>query len=363
MFSIVVGFRNREIDRVKRSLDSILNQNNKNVEVVFVDYGSEPEISNKVSGLLENYDFVTYVYEDSRGKFWNRGHALNIGIRLAKGELCILWDIDLIADPVFLDSLASVDFSQEFTTHNCYYLSENWQTTVSPFNQYDKVAYVGLMVVATNVLKEIGGFDEYYMIWGVEDEDIRLRLEWSGLTNRELSVEQSSVYHQWHPEADSVFHDWWYIAMLHYVQRNKTINRNEGKFGLISQRKTTNWLDEDIRYFDCKLWDSSRLRFLPFYNDFNALPAGEYGRLTCFGQNISAGKLEGFVAKLNRLLESQKFFNYRLIRKEKLKVSKYNELSAVYQWLCWFIGENRDKIEDYHIEKSATKLVFSFLKK
>jgi hypothetical protein len=79
--SIVIGFKDREISRVKNSLDSLSLQNSDiNFEVIFVDYGSEEECSNQLLLLMHNFSFVKYVKVNSRGWFWNRSHALNIGV-------------------------------------------------------------------------------------------------------------------------------------------------------------------------------------------------------------------------------------------------------------------------------------------
>ena len=53
MISIVVGYRNREIERVKRSLDSLLQQKYVDFEMIFIDYGSDHSISKDIEQLLK----------------------------------------------------------------------------------------------------------------------------------------------------------------------------------------------------------------------------------------------------------------------------------------------------------------------
>ncbi len=62
MLTLIYPYRNRNIERVKRSLDSLKNQRVKDFSVQFVDYGSASEIASEVDSLLKNYDFVNYQY-------------------------------------------------------------------------------------------------------------------------------------------------------------------------------------------------------------------------------------------------------------------------------------------------------------
>jgi len=66
MLILIYPYRNRNIERVKRSLESLENQTVSDFSVVFVDYGSELEISSAIETLLENYDFVNYQYYPTR---------------------------------------------------------------------------------------------------------------------------------------------------------------------------------------------------------------------------------------------------------------------------------------------------------
>ena len=93
-FSIIVGFKNRDISRAKKSLDSFSSQSFTDFELIFIDYGSDELVSKEVQLLVQHYKFIKYYYSDTKGWFWNRAHAMNIGIKKAIGEI-ILFEVKL----------------------------------------------------------------------------------------------------------------------------------------------------------------------------------------------------------------------------------------------------------------------------
>ena len=60
--SIIYAFRNRDVERVQLSMESLHAQKFQNFEVVFVDYGSEAETAAKVQKTLKNFEFARYLY-------------------------------------------------------------------------------------------------------------------------------------------------------------------------------------------------------------------------------------------------------------------------------------------------------------
>ena len=104
--SIIFGFKNRDTVRVRRCLDSLQQQSLKEFHVCFVDYGSEDNVSGEIQALVQRYSFCKYVHVPSQGQFWNRGHALNIGVRQSKpSEYILTTDIDLVFPPNFIENL------------------------------------------------------------------------------------------------------------------------------------------------------------------------------------------------------------------------------------------------------------------
>ena len=82
MITIIYPYRNREAERVKRSLNSLAQQINKEFKVVFVDYGSKKDIAVKIKDLVEKYAFCSYYYLHTELQPWNKSKALNYGISM-----------------------------------------------------------------------------------------------------------------------------------------------------------------------------------------------------------------------------------------------------------------------------------------
>ncbi len=56
--TIVFPFRDRDMQRVKRSLDSLQEQTCNDFIVMFIDYGSNPNLSKEIKALVIHYSFV-----------------------------------------------------------------------------------------------------------------------------------------------------------------------------------------------------------------------------------------------------------------------------------------------------------------
>ena len=98
MISIIYAYRNRDLARVKASLDSLALQTNTNFEVRFVDYGSEQKYVGLIYELLQNYSFVNYSYHPTQLQPWNKSKALNSIIRNLTTDYCFVADIDMLLD-------------------------------------------------------------------------------------------------------------------------------------------------------------------------------------------------------------------------------------------------------------------------
>src|SRR5437868_8649576 len=103
--SFIVAYRNRDLNRVRSLLDSLEKQSLKTFEVIFVDYGSDKNISAELNSILRKYNFASYHFLNTRGQNWNRGKCLNYGFRKASGDYIFTCDIDFVFAPEFLNKL------------------------------------------------------------------------------------------------------------------------------------------------------------------------------------------------------------------------------------------------------------------
>lgn len=245
--SIIVGFRNREFERVVQFISSLAKQNQENIELIFVDYGSEISLAERIEQYIEKWEFCTYLYHDSRGKPWSRSHALNIGALASSGDYLYFTDIDLLFHPDYLQHITSrITLNSQVYTR-VYYLPEGFNAFETLYNEpvykrceISHTSGKGILLVNKKTFLEIRGYDEFYCDWGIEDNDIFIRLKNNGLSEDWADHEKYPVYHLWHPPANSGinFPDKWLDESSYYYIRNTTaIKRNHRSFGLLTKKE------------------------------------------------------------------------------------------------------------------------------
>ena len=90
--SIIASFRDREAGRVRRFLDSLSRQTDPEFELIFLDYGSQEKVSEQIQDLCNQYSFCRYIYNHTRGMYWNRAHAMNSAARFSDREYLLFTD-------------------------------------------------------------------------------------------------------------------------------------------------------------------------------------------------------------------------------------------------------------------------------
>lgn len=202
MITIIYPYRNREPERIKRSLNSLVKQNKQNFEVVFIDYGSKNETAAEIKKMVEEFSFCTYHYLFSELQPWNKSKALNFAIKDIKFEYCLVADVDMIFHPNFTTTLAKHCMSDRVTYFQVGFLSEKESKKEQPFENF-KINFLsnneatGISLFPVQKLKEIRGFDEFFHFWGAEDTDVHNRIKNIDCT---LIFYDTIVLvlHQWH---------------------------------------------------------------------------------------------------------------------------------------------------------------------
>ncbi|MCI9843886.1 glycosyltransferase family 2 protein [Flavobacterium pectinovorum] len=203
MITILYAYRNREISRIKRSLDSLASQKKQNFRVVFVDYGSELSIAHEVLSLTKEYLFIQYYYLNTAHQPWNKSKAFNYVLKALDSEYCFTADVDMIFHPEFTSILEKECNPDKATYFQVGYMSddENKKESVN-YDDYNikflstKEA-TGMTLFPVQWLKKIQGFDEFFHFWGAEDTEIHNRIRKTGC---ELVFYDQKVLmlHQWH---------------------------------------------------------------------------------------------------------------------------------------------------------------------
>lgn len=203
MITILFAYRNRDVTRVRLSLESLQNQTKKGFKVLFIDYGSDDDHALEVKKIVDQFEFASYLYVGHPGLLWNKSKALNYGIRQATSEFIVTADVDVLFTDNFIETILSLTATNSYTLFKIGYLSK--QITEQQQNQLNfetiKTTHVGntygIGLYPKSVLEHIGGLDEFFHFYGSEDEDMNLRVQLSGV--KLVSCDELMLYHQWHP--------------------------------------------------------------------------------------------------------------------------------------------------------------------
>lgn len=349
--SVVLGYRDRDSERVKRCLDSFSNQSYKDFEVIFIDYGSGPDYRRAIEELTRSYPFCRYYYSNTMGLPWNRAHALNTGVRKSEGEYVVFGDIDIIYSANYLSALL-LEMDENVHIYNpSYWLPEK-------FNRWDDIknnridekikktcnraAKGGAHFIKKGIIEKIGGYDEYYCFWGIEDRDLFLRLNNLGFKEKWLDEGLAPVYHQWHPTFSSLKDDicptLWWEEMNIYYSLNKRVNvRNNGNWGELVVSREIFKRDVLINFELKKINDIYEIPGLIDGLIERLLSLNDNEKLKIVVDNTQNDSMKG---KLNNL----SVLFYRL-----LKIAKRSEVKIDLYSILWHLIKKTRVIRDYQI--------------
>lgn len=208
--SVVIGTYNQK-DSLKLVLDSFAKQTDKNFEVIVVDSSSNDGTDQMVNSTIHLSPFTLhYISQENNGKT----AARNRGIKEAKGEIILLTDADMIADPQLVEEhlkahqkYANACF--EGTTYNfksktlnpkqiqnSNFLTPYIKQKLHP-GQKLKWAYFlsGNLSIKKETLVKAGMFDEDFKSYGWEDIELGYRLHKMGVPLYYLPSAKNYHYH------------------------------------------------------------------------------------------------------------------------------------------------------------------------
>ncbi|TYB80165.1 glycosyltransferase [Bizionia saleffrena] len=204
MITIILTYRNRDLNIVKKCLASLGMQDNTDFQVILIDYGSVSEYKEELCVLVENYSFVTLLRCETEQQLWCKSRAINIALKTVKTPYCFIGDIDMIYHPRFIN-VVEKEANKSITTYfQVGFLSKTESKKETVFNDYE-IAFksqkkaTGMTLYNTELLKSINGYDEFYNGWGSEDTDVHMRLQNVG-HQVNFYTKQLLMLHQWHPK-------------------------------------------------------------------------------------------------------------------------------------------------------------------
>ena len=237
--SVIYPFRDRELNRVKISLDSLKNQINNNFDVLFVDYGSQLDFCPMVQTLVNQYPFATYFYSYTADQPWSRAKAVNIGLKATQSHYVFIADIDMIFKNNFIDVLYRLMNPNTFYFFKVGFLSKNESNFEKKFDDYkinhtsDEIAQ-GLSLFCTAAIKAINGFDEFLHFWGAEDINVHNRLIHSGY-KRQFFDSEILMLHRWHLKYNQTTSN----VVSKYLQLTNIANINQHYCNVNNYEQTT----------------------------------------------------------------------------------------------------------------------------
>lgn len=198
LISVVIPTYKRP-DSVKTLLESLMNQTLpiEKFEVIIVDNNSEDETEQTVKKFISKYkNNLFYFLQKKKGA----AAARNLGFANAKSEIILFLDDDMIASPALLEE--HLRFHNKNPEENkCVlgYFETEWNEKDDTFLKFlhdsalqndfpddsgDDVSYnyffTGNISCSSSAIKKVGGFDEGFSVYGVEDIDLGYRLTVDG---------------------------------------------------------------------------------------------------------------------------------------------------------------------------------------
>ena len=202
-------------------------------EVVIADDGSSQPVVDELQQTIGNYDFpITHAWHSKDG--FRLAASRNNGIRQAKGDYLIFIDCDFLVLPGMIQCHLEARKSGMFVAGLCKYLTES--TTKEVFSKgisarllYDLYAdlpekpiirdhrrFIKYSILCKlrlaspkkqrcsshfsihkKDMEYINGYDENFIGWGGEDEDMALRLVQAGFSGKSI-MPRAKVLHLWH---------------------------------------------------------------------------------------------------------------------------------------------------------------------
>lgn len=371
-YSIIIPYRNRSIENTTRCLESIKKQTFQDFEIIFSDYGSEPKYQDLVKKLLSEISQATYVYNETRGMFWNRSDALNLGTLEAKGEWLVFCDVDMILPPDFLKKINPRLKKNQLVVFGCVYLTKTTKNfdTLNPekFEQFHAKEFAGggygNIILHNNTFQKVGFLQSFFRIWGYEDLEFVKRAEQQKIDVQYLTWNEFPVFHQWHQNFSDCFPKSWREVGHTIFQKSedvlKEIDIQEKKtvtYHLANRPAFQHYLNQNKVTGNFQIQFPTEYSFNLFYKKAFLLKKNEF---LIIHQEFSEVKKEGksYLRKLAKLLNN--FLKRIKVSYRVTDIQTYHEefipVKDVEGFLFYFLLF-QDQHFDYFFERKQNKIL------
>lgn len=208
--SVVIGFRDWGIQRLRLAVTSIQNSfNGIEGEVVLSDYGSS---SRQETEQLAAELGISYVYTPRIGP-WSRSRALNAGFAIATGDFLVSTDADMVFSPRSFEKIVAIakrnptaayflqcrDLPEHMTDDWVAAHPSDWDSMEAASRLRPRWGMGGMMAISRRGFNAIRGFDERLHTYGGEDLDFAQRARRAGYKTLWIEDPGVRMYHMWHP--------------------------------------------------------------------------------------------------------------------------------------------------------------------
>jgi len=232
--SVIVSFYER-LGYLRACLDSLRLSDRDFDEVIIADDGSSSKTVEELRQLISRYDFpVHHVWHEKDG--FRLAAARNNGIRAARGDYLIFLDCDFVVLPDTIRQHRLAARRGRYVAGLCKYLpeKETKELLQAPLSREVLVQTYGsqperplrrehrtflsyvlrrkLWLVGPKKpqcsshfsihradLEYVNGYDENFVGWGGEDEDLSTRMNMAGFQGHSV-ITTAKVLHLWHPK-------------------------------------------------------------------------------------------------------------------------------------------------------------------
>ena len=232
--SIIICFYEKS-NYLKRCLDSLKNCPYNFDEVVIADDGSSKIVVNEVKKYIQDYPFpIIHAWHSREGA--RRAACRNNGIRHAQGDYLIFFDADFVILPGAVQSHIDAAKPGWFAAGRCKYATEEQTKHIfsegisselleqtykelpeepifkehHEFIRYGilrklrlasarKQTFGGHFSIHKKDIESVNGYDENYVGWGGEDQDMAMRIVMAGFRGTSV-IKSARVLHLWHPK-------------------------------------------------------------------------------------------------------------------------------------------------------------------
>ncbi|MBZ0220326.1 MAG: glycosyltransferase [Candidatus Methylomirabilis sp.] len=230
--SVIISFYER-LSHLKCCLDALRACRNDFSEVVIADDGSREETVEAIRMMIPSYPFrIIHAWQPKDG--FRLASVRNNGIRNSSGEYLIFIDCDFVLLPGTIRSHIECAKRRRFVAGLCKYLPEEQTRSlmaqgITPerlerfykalperpitrehwkFFRYSMLIRIGLanerkqrcsshFSIHRADMEAINGYDENFVGWGGEDEDISLRMVKVGFRGYSV-IREAKTLHLWH---------------------------------------------------------------------------------------------------------------------------------------------------------------------